>query len=315
MNDEPMRHETIESVNSIFEGDAEWLFRHLTEVHGIDPDNLAQPRQPNSWNALAVRHRAIHDETGPSHPADGPLRQVVGSSAPDGTRSQCRHCDQPIVVERGAWVHESRAGVDDRTCGAGVRGIADPGRNSIRIPRAEPKNLRILILGPDAEPTRTMEAHNADLVLRDGGPGHVQVLKSRARYPDEVEITDQRSGLGDHAEAQQARHLGEQIDRLAQFIVDEIPGEPSRSEGAVDTAIRLLRDYSRRAETWVGGEPLDTDDTDLDKAREAFADAAEAASQSNPVKANALISIGNGYLRAWESVIQRLGPIDTKDDQ
>lgn len=32
----------------------------------------------------------------------------------------------------------------------------------------------------------------------------------------------------------------QQIDRLAQFIVDEIPGEPSRDEGAVDTAIRLL---------------------------------------------------------------------------
>lgn len=35
--------------------------------------------------------------------------------------------------------------------------------------------------------------------------------------------------------------LADQIDRLARFIVTTIPGEPSRSEGAVDTAIRLLR--------------------------------------------------------------------------
>lgn len=35
--------------------------------------------------------------------------------------------------------------------------------------------------------------------------------------------------------------LREQIDRLAKFIMAEIPGEPSLSEGAVDTAIRLLR--------------------------------------------------------------------------
>ena len=32
-----------------------------------------------------------------------------------------------------------------------------------------------------------------------------------------------------------------QIERLARFIQEEIPGEPSRLEGAVDTAIRLLR--------------------------------------------------------------------------
>ena len=32
-----------------------------------------------------------------------------------------------------------------------------------------------------------------------------------------------------------------QMDRLAQFIMDEVPGEPSRDEGAVDCAIRLLR--------------------------------------------------------------------------
>ena len=32
-----------------------------------------------------------------------------------------------------------------------------------------------------------------------------------------------------------------QIDRLAKVIIDEIPGEPSENEGAVDTAIRLLR--------------------------------------------------------------------------
>ncbi len=32
----------------------------------------------------------------------------------------------------------------------------------------------------------------------------------------------------------------QQIDRLAKFIMESIPGEPSQSEGAVDTAIRLL---------------------------------------------------------------------------
>ena len=31
-----------------------------------------------------------------------------------------------------------------------------------------------------------------------------------------------------------------QIDRLATFITSHIPGDPSQSQGAVDTAIRLL---------------------------------------------------------------------------
>ncbi len=37
--------------------------------------------------------------------------------------------------------------------------------------------------------------------------------------------------------------LKEQVDRLANFILNEVPGEPSENEGAVDTAIRLIRTY------------------------------------------------------------------------
>ena len=33
----------------------------------------------------------------------------------------------------------------------------------------------------------------------------------------------------------------QQVEKLANFIMQEIPGEPSQSEGAVDTAIRLLK--------------------------------------------------------------------------
>ena len=34
----------------------------------------------------------------------------------------------------------------------------------------------------------------------------------------------------------------DQIARLAKYIVDEVPGEPSQSEGAVDTAIRIMKE-------------------------------------------------------------------------
>lgn len=35
----------------------------------------------------------------------------------------------------------------------------------------------------------------------------------------------------------------EQVDRLARFILREVEGEPSESQGAVDTAIRIIREH------------------------------------------------------------------------
>lgn len=43
-----------------------------------------------------------------------------------------------------------------------------------------------------------------------------------------------------------------QIDLLAEYIMNEIPGEPSQSEGAGDTAIRLLKQYRAKLQ----GVPL-----------------------------------------------------------
>lgn len=40
----------------------------------------------------------------------------------------------------------------------------------------------------------------------------------------------------------------DQIKRLADFIMENVPGEPSESEGAVDTAIRLLARYTSQPE-------------------------------------------------------------------
>lgn len=41
-----------------------------------------------------------------------------------------------------------------------------------------------------------------------------------------------------------AESAEDQIKRLAEFIAENVPGEPSESEGAVDTAIRLLARYT-----------------------------------------------------------------------
>jgi len=61
-----------------------------------------------------------------------------------------------------------------------------------------------------------------------------------------------------------------ELDALANFIMAEVPGEPSQSEGAGHTAIRIIRDQRARIEVlerdlrWVmdfakGQEPWDDD--------------------------------------------------------
>ena len=42
--------------------------------------------------------------------------------------------------------------------------------------------------------------------------------------------------------------LHDQVEELSRFIMAEVPGEPSQSEGAIETAIRLIRE---------GGSPRD----------------------------------------------------------
>lgn len=53
-------------------------------------------------------------------------------------------------------------------------------------------------------------------------------------------------GVG-HIEGYPSNHerLDSQVKRLAQFIMDEIPGEPSQDGGAIDTVIRILRTWQQ----------------------------------------------------------------------
>ena len=37
-----------------------------------------------------------------------------------------------------------------------------------------------------------------------------------------------------------------QIDKLANFIMTEVEGEPSQNQGAVDTAIRIIKSYQKQ---------------------------------------------------------------------
>lgn len=62
----------------------------------------------------------------------------------------------------------------------------------------------------------------------------------------DIAIQVMRDALG----TSDSESLHSQVHRLAQFIMNEIPGEPSESEGAVDTAIRLLREGAKQ-EAWT----------------------------------------------------------------
>ena len=42
--------------------------------------------------------------------------------------------------------------------------------------------------------------------------------------------------------------VSSQIDKLANFIMSEVEGEPSQSQSAVDTAIRIIKSYENQDE-------------------------------------------------------------------
>lgn len=77
--------------------------------------------------------------------------------------------------------------------------------------------------------------------LDGAGRRHVfGLLEDKARHEELIDVKAERDRL-----EESAGFLAAQIDKLAHFIVDEVPGEPSESEGAVDTAIRLIRHRKR----------------------------------------------------------------------
>jgi hypothetical protein len=75
--------------------------------------------------------------------------------------------------------------------------------------------------------------------------GHHEALGSPDRLTVTVEPGDRLNEPAPEGETHE-----QQIDRLATFIMRHVPGEPSQSEGAVDTAIRLL---SATVATETGG--------------------------------------------------------------
>lgn len=55
-------------------------------------------------------------------------------------------------------------------------------------------------------------------------------------------------------EYEEAIRVNSQIDKLAKFIMSEVEGEPSQSEDAVDTAIRIIKSYQNQEtlpKVWV----------------------------------------------------------------
>ena len=67
---------------------------------------------------------------------------------------------------------------------------------------------------------------------------------------DEDEPQPAATGAGE------GESLESQVDRLANFIIQNIPGEPSQSQGAIDTAIRLLNPVAAMSDALSGQEAM-----------------------------------------------------------
>ena len=81
------------------------------------------------------------------------------------------------------------------------------------------------------------EDKNIGKTFIDKTTGTEATFISRSDIPSVGSLIDERWEIC----AEQKENSKEQIDKLANFIMDEIEGEPGKSEGAVGTAIRLLK--------------------------------------------------------------------------
>lgn len=100
-----------------------------------------------------------------------------------------------------------------------------------------------VVLG-DADLSMPAEAPPAVVIISRevGNPRARALMRLCAAVLNGDELEAQRELDAIHGESPCARETAEQqIERLADFILAEVPGEPSQSQGAVDTAIRLLR--------------------------------------------------------------------------
>jgi hypothetical protein len=90
----------------------------------------------------------------------------------------------------------------------------------------------------NANPERAVEVVQADRCLAEGAANEID-----QRFPNWKATPTMRGYAIAVAAHVAARHrtASEQIERLAEFIMFEIPGEPSESQGAVDTVIRWIR--------------------------------------------------------------------------
>lgn len=69
-------------------------------------------------------------------------------------------------------------------------------------------------------------------------------------HPESL-MADLRAALAALEAAERERAmLAAQIDDLARWILAHVPGEPSRSEGAIPTALRLLAQWQAEAAAW-----------------------------------------------------------------
>lgn len=107
--------------------------------------------------------------------------------------------------------------------------------------------------------------------------------------------------------------LGEQIDRLAKFIMDEIPGEPSQSEGAVDTAIRLLRERATPTAQRVAAGDLKDHATTLALMRAGYSVDLPARNDALDAAMKAMTPPPTGEAVAWiiETTFVDAGPVKT----
>lgn len=197
-------------------------------------------RKAKRWRGTAAAWKDRHDE-------------VLDANAALGS----------IATTMATEVDRLREQVDTATAQVGRLAAAEARAEELEASVAELRESYDLIQAARQRELRTWEAqrsegqaHNERLILANqelrlelsatkSELAQMTVKRDEARANADQELSRTQEALDRITELEDVlqahRMADDQVGRLARFIADVVPGEPSRSEGAVDTAIRLLQ--------------------------------------------------------------------------
>ena len=135
------------------------------------------------------------------------------------------------------YIHRAQLAIDGYERGEHVSTwvVEDHLKESLVLLAQAHADKELLLKEIDSQDTQLAQAQTEIEILKSEANIDYRVAYAEAANRFSQALADDMAVMRTQLAEAQA-----EIERLAQFIIHDVPGEPSKSEGAVDTAIRVI---------------------------------------------------------------------------